>query len=48
VIDLADVVASHRERVSDPKLTAILDEIDLRAQIEIAKARKALESASGA
>ncbi len=44
VIDIADVVASHRERISDPKLTAILDEIDLRAQIEIAKARKALEA----
>lgn len=44
VIDIADVVASHRERINDPKLTAILDEIDLRAQIEIAKARKALEA----
>ncbi len=47
VIDIADVVASHREKVIDPKLTAILDEIDLRAQIEIAKARKAMESVSG-
>lgn len=44
VVDIADVVASHRERVTDPKLTAILDEIDLRAQIEIAKARKALDA----
>lgn len=44
VIDISDVVASHRERISDPRLTAILDEIDLRAQIEIAKARKALEA----
>lgn len=44
VIDIADVVASHRERVMDPRLTAILDEIDLRAQIEIAKARKAMEA----
>lgn len=48
VIDIADVVASHRERVNDPGLTAILDEIDMRAQIEIAKARKALESANRA
>lgn len=48
VIDIADVVASHREKVTDPGLTAILDEIDMRAQIEIAKARKALEAASGA
>lgn len=44
VIDMADVVALHREKVSDPKLSAILDEIDLRAQIEIAKARKSLDS----
>lgn len=44
VIDIADVVASHREKVSDPRLTSILDEIDLRAQIEIAKAKKALDA----
>lgn len=44
IIDIADVVASHRERINDPKLTAILDEVDLRAQIEIAKARKAMEA----
>lgn len=42
VIDIADVVAAHREKISDPRLTAILDEIDLRAQIELAKAKKAL------
>jgi len=42
VVDIADVVASHRERVIDPRLTAILDEIDLRAQIEMAKIQKAL------
>lgn len=44
VIDIADVVASHREKVMDPRLTAILDEIDLRAQIEIAKMRMALDN----
>lgn len=43
VIDVADVVASHRETIDDPGLTAVLDEIDLRAQIEIAKSRKAME-----
>ena len=43
VVDIADVVASHREKILDPQLTAILDEIDLRAQIELAKVRKALE-----
>ena len=44
VVNVADVVASHREKVTDPKLVAILDEIDLRAQIELAKAKKALEA----
>lgn len=44
VIDIADVVASHREKVNDPDMTALLDEIDLRAQIEMAKIRKALDN----
>ncbi len=43
VIDIADVVASHRERIVDPELTLLLDEIDLRAQIELAKMRAALD-----
>ena len=43
VIDIADVVASHREKVVDPQLTGILDEIDLRAQIELAKMRLSLD-----
>jgi hypothetical protein len=43
LIDIADVVAQHRDKVLDPKMTAILDEIDLRAQIELAKLRKAME-----
>lgn len=43
-IDIADVVASHREKITDPALSSLLDEIDLRAQVEIAKMRKALES----
>ncbi len=44
MIDIADVVASHRERISDPALTSIMDEIDLRAQVELAKMRVALDS----
>lgn len=44
VIDIADVVASHRETINDPEMSAVLDEIDLRAQIEIAKMRKGIES----
>ena len=45
VLNVADVVAAHREKIMDPRLTAVLDEIDLRAQVEIAKIRKALERA---
>ncbi|MCB1840432.1 MAG: flagellar assembly protein FliX [Alphaproteobacteria bacterium] len=44
MIDIADVVASHRERIQDPKLTDIMDEIDLRAQVELAKMRVAMNS----
>lgn len=43
MIDVADVVASHREKISDPALTALMDEIDLRAQVELAKMRVALD-----
>lgn len=48
VIDIADVVASHRETITDPRLTAVLDEIDMRAQIEIAKATMAMKSSQPA
>ncbi len=44
MIDVADVIAEHREKISDPSLTAILDEIDLRAQVELAKMRVALDA----
>jgi len=43
MIDIADVVASHREKIMDPALTGIMDEIDLRAQVELAKMRTALD-----
>lgn len=42
MIDIADVVASHREKIQDSRLTDIMDEIDLRAQVELAKMRIAL------
>ena len=42
MIDMADVVAAHRDKVHDPHLTAVLDEIDLRAQVELAKLRMGL------
>ena len=44
MIDIADVVASHREKIMDPALTDIMDEIDLRAQVELAKMRVALDT----
>ena len=44
MIDIADVIASHREKITDPGLTAIMDEIDLRAQVELAKMRVALDA----
>lgn len=43
MIDVADVVASHRDKIDDPALTAIIDEIDLRAQVELAKMRYAMD-----
>jgi len=30
-------VSGNREKINDPKLLAILDEVDLRAQVELAK-----------
>lgn len=44
MVDIADVVASHREKIHDPALTGIMDEIDLRAQVELAKMRVALDA----
>ena len=41
MVSIADVVASHREKITDPELSAVLDEIDLRAQIELAKLQMA-------
>lgn len=34
---VAQLVRARREQVNDPKLTAILDEIELRAAVELAK-----------
>jgi hypothetical protein len=45
MVNIADMVASHREQINDPKLTAILDEIDLRAQVELAKMSRSLRQA---
>jgi hypothetical protein len=35
--DLARIVRVSRERITDPGLQAVLDDIDLRAQVELAK-----------
>jgi hypothetical protein len=48
MIDIADVISSHREKILDPGLTAIMDEIDLRAQVELAKMRITLDAAGQA
>jgi hypothetical protein len=37
LLDLTRVVQAQRDRVDDPRLMQILDEIDLRAQVELAK-----------
>ena len=37
LIALAQMVRSRRDNVSDPRLASILDEIELRAEVELAK-----------
>jgi hypothetical protein len=37
LIALAQMVRSHRDSVADPRLAAVLDEIELRAEVELAK-----------
>jgi hypothetical protein len=37
LIALAQMVRSRRDKVTDPRLAAILDEIELRAEVELAK-----------
>jgi hypothetical protein len=37
VATLADLIRSTRDEVDDPGLRALLDEVDLRAQVELAK-----------
>jgi hypothetical protein len=45
MVGIADVVAAHRERIDDPEMVAIMDEIDLRAQVELAKLRVSMDGA---
>ncbi len=47
MMDIADVVAGHRQKITDPVLTRIMDEIDLRAQVELAKMRVAMDKKNG-
>lgn len=37
LLQLTRIVSNRRNQVNDPRLTEILDEIDLRAQVELAK-----------
>jgi hypothetical protein len=43
MVSVADIAATHREKITDPDLSVLLDEIDLRAQIELAKIEVAQE-----
>lgn len=42
MIDIADMIAHQKEKITDPKMISLLEEIDLRAQVELAKMRKAM------
>lgn len=42
LMDLAQMVRSRREACQDPRLAALLDEIELRAEVEIAKLSRGL------
>lgn len=37
LVNLARMVSAHRERSNDPRLSGVLDEIELRVRVEIAK-----------
>lgn len=43
--NVTHMIAVNRERINDPELAYLLDEIDLRAQVELAKLEAAKESA---
>jgi len=40
LLKLTRIVSTHRAQIKDPRLTEILDAIDLRAQVELAKHSK--------
>ncbi len=40
LIQLAQMVRARRDKVSDPRLATILDEIELRAEVELAKLQR--------
>ncbi|HTH17553.1 MAG TPA: flagellar assembly protein FliX [Magnetospirillum sp.] len=42
LMDLAQMVRASRETCQDPRLAALLDEIELRAEVEIAKLSRGL------
>jgi hypothetical protein len=37
LVQLSRIVSTRRSQIKDPKLAALLDEVDLRAQVELAK-----------
>lgn len=44
MLDVAASIATHKARITDPAMEAVLEEIDLRAQVEIAKMRRAMDT----
>lgn len=45
--ELSGRLANQRERVSDPTLIALIDDIELRAAVELAKLEKMAEESKG-
>jgi len=43
LVQLTRIVSAHRGQVTDPRLAEVLDEIDLRAQVELAKYDRPVE-----
>lgn len=43
--NISSIVAQSRDRIEDPELSFLLDEIDLRAQVEMTKLEMAKEAA---
>lgn len=45
--NLSNILAEHRERLADPELTRVIDDIELRAAVELAKLEMAQATPKG-